>query len=158
MLGLESDKDHPVYFLDAKRKLGATVNLRGGDENVTVKLQPCGQARAKFKLDDPDRKFEPTVYFVATPGVGKHDYKKWKLGLVAADSDFNSNVDRINYRLPDDGRRKKDADGYYTFPALIPGATYRLFTSESGDWDYKDFTVKSGETLDLGEFTPKFDD
>ena len=158
LLGLESGKDHPVYFLDAKRKLGATVNLRGGDENVTVKLKPCGQARAKFNLDDPDRKFDPTIYFVATPGVGKYEYTKWKMGLVAADTDFNSNVDRINYRLPGDGLRKKDADGYYTFPALIPGATYRLFTREAGDWDYKDFTVKSGETLDLGEFTPKFDD
>lgn len=157
LVGMDSDKDYPVYFLDAHRKLGATVNLRGGQENVTVKLKPCGTARAKFILDDPDRKFYPTLYFVASPGVGKYDRTKQKLGLIAADSDFNSNIDRINHRLPSQ-QRVTDGDDYYTFPALIPGATYRLITREDGDWSFKDFSVKSGETLDLGEFTPKFDD
>lgn len=157
LLGLDSDNEYPVHFLDPQRKLGATASLRGGQKNVKVELQPCGKAQAKFILDDPDRKFYPTLYFVASPGVGKYDHAKWKLGLVAADSDFNTNVDRINYRLPSE-KRVPDADGYFTFPALIPGATYRLITRENGDWDYKDFSVKSGETLDLGEFTPKFDD
>jgi hypothetical protein len=42
------------------------------------------------------------------------------------------------------------------FPALIPGATYRISvrtrTGQVGKPPFrKDFTVKSGETLDLGD-------
>ena len=45
-----------------------------------------------------------------------------------------------------------------TYPALIPGATYRIPTTFDQSWGYKEFVAKSGETLDLGEITPKFDD
>ena len=51
-----------------------------------------------------------------------------------------------------------DEDGSFTFPTLIPGATYRLFTTFDGSWGHKDFTVESGQTLDLGEFHPEFED
>jgi hypothetical protein len=50
-----------------------------------------------------------------------------------------------------------DADGRLTLPVLIPGATYR-FTDrttvrrgETGPEVRKEFRVKPGETLDLGE-------
>jgi hypothetical protein len=49
-------------------------------------------------------------------------------------------IDAVNYaRFPE-----SDAQGRITFPALIPGATYRLR-------GHDDFTVKCGETLDLGD-------
>ena len=50
-----------------------------------------------------------------------------------------------------------DAQGRIVFPALIPGATYRVFDEHSIDNDRngppirKEFTVKPGETLDLGD-------
>ena len=55
--GLDPDAEVPVYFLEPERKLGAVVNLSarsaaGGP--VTVRLEPCGAARAW--LVDPDGK------------------------------------------------------------------------------------------------------
>ena len=161
LIGLSDDGEYPVVFLDPIRKLGATLNLHATDDNVKVVLKPCGTARAKFILDDEERKFSPVLLnLVVTPGTPRRDFKTMRAGKVAADSDFNSNIDYINYR---DGYwkanvQRRGKDQYYTFPALVPGATYRLMTSEEDDGSYKDFTVQSGETLDLGEFTPKFND
>ena len=53
--GLDPDADVPVHFLEPKRKLGATVLLPGKSatgEPMTVRLQPCGTARAR--LVDPN--------------------------------------------------------------------------------------------------------
>ena len=50
-------------------------------------------------------------------------------------------IDPINYG---DGPAS-DAQGRIAFPALIPGATYRIAGLS------KEFTVKPGETLDLGD-------
>ena len=161
LIGLSADREYPVVFLDAAQKLGTTVKLRATDDNVKVVLKPCGAARAKFILDGEERKFSPVLLnLIVTPGVPRYDFKKMRAGNVAADSDFNSNIDYINYR---DGYwkanvQRKGKDQYYTFPALVPGATYRLMTWEEDEYSYKDFTVQSGETLDLGEFTPKFKD
>ena len=50
-----------------------------------------------------------------------------------------------------------DADGRVTLPALIPGALYRISdwstvnVQDKGYQIRKDFTVKPGETLDLGD-------
>ena len=55
--GLDPDAEVPVYFLDPKRKLGGVVNLSGKSAAggpVTVRLEPCGAARAR--LVDPDGK------------------------------------------------------------------------------------------------------
>jgi len=45
-----------------------------------------------------------------------------------------------------------DALGRIAFPALVPGATYRLsIPGTTGTQPDKDFTVKPSETLDLGD-------
>ena len=46
-----------------------------------------------------------------------------------------------------------DAEGRITFPALIPGATYHVSHGPRGGPHHfrKDFTVKPGETIDLGD-------
>jgi hypothetical protein len=49
-----------------------------------------------------------------------------------------------------------DDQGRIIFPALIPGATYRVidrmpFRGPDGPQLRRDFTVKPGETLDLGD-------
>lgn len=153
--GLTADQEHPVHFLDPRRKLGAIVNLRASKEPMSVVLKPCGSAKAKFVVDREDRQFSPMLFFVLTPGEMKYDFDAMRAGKMLADSDFVANVDRINYGNPQEAQ--EGIERYYTFPALIPGATYRLLTNGGINGPYKDFTVKSGETLDLGEFTPKFD-
>jgi hypothetical protein len=48
--------------------------------------------------------------------------------------------------------------GFCAFPALIPGATYRLpILRESGERGELDFTVQSGQTLQLPNITLKLD-
>ena len=50
-------------------------------------------------------------------------------------------------------RLATDADGRITFPDLIPGTLYRICDSRTSQgWQVRrDFTVKPGEILDLGE-------
>ena len=79
--GLAPDAEVPVYFLEPERKLGAVVNLSvksaaGGP--VTVRLEPCGSARAW--LVDPDGKpvAKPvrnlSITMVVTPGPACNSY------------------------------------------------------------------------------------
>lgn len=148
--GLAQGQEYPVFFLDPKHRLGASAVLKTGGEMPTVVLTPCGQATAKFT----DSKGQPisdsriTLRMVVTPGVNPYDMKAMRRGELAADSDHIANIDRTNY-WPGP---KTDDQGHITFPALIPGATYRLIGSdESGLVVAKEFTVKSRETVDLGE-------
>ena len=73
--------------------------------------------------------------------------------MLAADATYMPNVDRMHYW----NGPFTDADGRITLPALIPGAWYRISDrSTMNDRDKgaqvrKDFTVKPGETLDLGD-------
>jgi hypothetical protein len=48
--GLDLERSTPVYLLDIDHKWGATVELSGkqSGEEVTVRLQPCGQAKVRF--------------------------------------------------------------------------------------------------------------
>ncbi len=51
---------------------------------------------------------------------------------------------------------QSDAQGRITFPALIPGATYRVVDRSAfyagGEQELrKEFTIKPGEAVDLGD-------
>ncbi len=48
--GFDPEKSAPAYFLDADHEWGAAVELSGkqAGEELTVRLQPCGRARARF--------------------------------------------------------------------------------------------------------------
>ncbi len=116
--GLTADQEHPVYFIDPRKKLGAAVNLRASEEPINVVLKPCGSAKAKFILDREDRQFSPILFFVLTPGELKYNFDAVKAGKTLADSDFVDNVDRINYGNPQEAQ--EGIERYYTFPALIP--------------------------------------
>ena len=73
--------------------------------------------------------------------------------MLAADGAYLPNVDRKHYP----NELATDADGRVTLPALIPGALYRISdwstvnVQDKGYQIRKDFTVKPGETLDLGD-------
>ncbi len=70
---------------------------------------------------------------------------------LLAHRDYLVRIDPINYRQ----EPRSDPQGRISFPALIPGATYRIAdrtqASGNGPQVRKEFTVKPGETLDLGD-------
>ena len=148
--GAAPGRELNVYFLDAKKRLGAAAKLKSNGSSPTVVLKPCGQAIARFKDSEgePLTNFTPSLQLVATPGADPDDpvgSVAMKIGVTKADADFVANIDRKNH-WP--GPRTDDK-GQITFPALIPGATYRLLHQRQGA---KRFTVDPQQTIDLGEF------
>jgi len=185
--GLDPDGEVPVFFLDPKHKLGATVHLSSksialmtiatntgrvevgatvrfsGESRtrgpITVQLQPCGAARAR--VVDPTGKpiaayYDPhLIAMVVTPGPGRLSSNPAANTAPAADQDSLFRIDPINY--PEGCRA--NTEGRLEFPALIPGATYRVFDGtaedDADDELRKEFTVKPGETVDLGDILIK---
>lgn len=149
LTGLAKDTEYPVYFLDPKRRLGATEIIKAGEGERTVVLKPCGQAR----LRAVDKNGEPgadhvSVEMVVTPGALRYDFEAVRNGELAADADYIANIDRTNHW----NRPQSDEKGHFVLPALIPGATYRVITGRGGTLKVvKEFQVQSNETLDLGE-------
>lgn len=123
-------------------------------DDVTIRLQPCGRATARFVGPDgkPIAGHLPVLEFVATPGPSRYDRMKPAEARLVAESDLIANIDRKHYG---NGPRT-DADGRLTMVSLIPGALYRITdfstaNDEKGEQTRKDFTVKPGETIDLGD-------
>ena len=157
--GVDPDKPARVSFFDADHLWGATVDISAtqAGEEVTVRLQPCGQARARVVGPDgaPLAKMFPQFEILGALGPHQWDLRKESKSMLAADATYIPNVDRIHYWT---GKGPlTDADGRISLPALIPGALYRISDySTVNDRDKgvqvrKDFTVRSGETLDLGD-------
>src|SRR5262249_21292989 len=49
--GCDPEKESPIFFYDPKSEVGAVVKLSGkhaADKNLKIRLQPCGQASARF--------------------------------------------------------------------------------------------------------------
>jgi RNA polymerase sigma factor (sigma-70 family) len=155
--GLDPDSEVAVSFLEPKRKLGATVRFSAKSAvgaPIVVKLEPCATATAR--LVGPDGKpvggFTPrgSISMVVTPGEFS-TITAQKDGTLFADQDFLTVIDPINYQ----NDPASDAQGRIVFPALIPGATYRIIDrttirTPTGPQLRKEFTVKPGELLDLG--------
>jgi hypothetical protein len=156
--GLDPDAEVPVYFLEPKGKLGAVVNLSGKSDAgapVIVRLEPCGAARAR--VVDPGGKpvavsrRQMVINMVVTPGLPYRAVNA-KGGPLAEEIDLDR-LDPLNYKP----ELVSDADGRITLPELIPGATYRFIDyttvvrGETGPEVRKEFTVKPGETVDLGD-------
>ena len=84
---------------------------------------------------------------LVSPGPFRGDEKRNRKE-VSSDQDFVANFDREHYW----NGPVTDEEGRCTFPSLIPGATYRIdLMNKLGDWDEKDFSVKSGETRQLSD-------
>jgi hypothetical protein len=155
--GFDPEIAAPVYFLDSEHQWGARVEVSGKQalEELSFRLQPCGQAKARFA--GPDGKpiaklgLGPYIQFLMTPGASTIYYGD--RGELQADAAY---LPSINHRLIWKDFTTHD-DGRVTLTALIPGATYRI-----SDWSTfnvqgkgyqirKEFTVKPGETADLGD-------
>jgi protocatechuate 3,4-dioxygenase beta subunit len=154
LTGLAEAVEYPVHFLDAKRRLGATVLIKAGQPEPTVALAPCGSAVVRF-LDaegKPATDYEATIHMVVTPGVHQYDVSAMRAGKLTADADHIGNIDRTNYRQFENF--KPDASGKLTLHALIPGATYWILNSRNGRFEIaREFQCQSNETLDLGDIT-----
>jgi hypothetical protein len=156
--GLAADPDVPVFFLEPKRKLGAVVNLSGKSGTgspITVRLASCGAASARL-VDSAGKPIAANrdpylIEMVVAPGPSWYRRDKADEGRLAGEKDYLCRIDPINYT---DGP-VSDAQGRIVFPALIPGATYQIQDETINDGGSrpirKDFTVKPGETLDLGD-------
>ncbi|MCA9177405.1 MAG: hypothetical protein KDB14_23130 [Planctomycetales bacterium] len=151
ILGLADGEQYEAYVLSATRRLGATVKLSTADLKPTITLKACGVAKAR--LTNPDgkpvaNKVGYGLHLVVTPGAPRFDAEAFHRGDPIADEDFAANVDRRNH-----GELKTDANGWIEFPALIPGATYRLEAIVDGKLQIlKEFQAQSGKTSELGEF------
>ena len=151
--GLDPDVEVPVHFFEPKDKLGATVRLSGksgAGGPVTVRLEPCGTARARL-VAPTGKPVAGTLFrritMVVTPGGNQSGPAPPTEPL--ADESGLLVIDPMHYS----NGPVSDAEGRITFPALIPGATYSVRTGPRGRpaTFHKDFTVKPGETLDLGD-------
>jgi hypothetical protein len=148
--GLAEGVGYPVYFLDPKRRLGATEVIKAGDTERTVVLKPCGQAA--LRLIDGKGEPIPGNYglfeMVVTPGPYLLDRDASERGELAADAEFIQNIDRTNNPLTSGN----DENGARTMNALIPGATYRVIAKRDGEIKIvKEFQVKPYETVDFGD-------
>ena len=158
--GLDPDTEVPVYFLEPKHKLGAIGRaLRqaaAGEDRRPSGSSPA--ARPRRGSSSPTASRSPAIAtvlisMVVTPGPRRQPRSRQRTAELAADDDFLVN-DRLASTTGTTRHPMPRAGS--TFPALIPGATYRIIdlttaTSETGPQLRKDFTVKPGETLDLGD-------
>jgi hypothetical protein len=127
--GCHPDKSYPVVFFQEQKGWGALVHISGkqADKPLDVRLQPCGSAKARFLTAEgrPATGADGRgLLLVLAPG----DTTFW------ADFSWHSNI-RQDWRT--------DSEGRITWRDLVPGVTYRM--------NNRDFTVRSGETLDLGD-------
>jgi len=154
--GLDPDTEVPVYFLDSQHELGATIHLSGksaGAGPVTVRLEHCGTARARL-VDSggkPVKGQGVQTSMIVTPGV-IDSARERNPGRLVSNGELLSRLDPNHYRTDP----VSDARGQIDFPALIPGATYRIidfstFRTPEGNQIRKEFSVKPGETLELGD-------
>ena len=153
--GLDWNADIPVYFFEPRRKLGAMILLSGKSAAggpVTVRLQPCGTAVARLvdaKNQPLARYRDERMIWMTMPGPAGSSRDPADANRLSAEGAFLARIDAINYAQ----EPESDPQGRIAFPALIPGASYRIadLTTPSGPRVRKEFTVKPGETLDLGD-------
>lgn len=152
--GCDPQSSAPVFFLDAKRQMGAVVEFSGkqASGDVEVKLAPCGSATARL-VDGEGKPLRPgrraaNLEVVLTPGPSWGDPRlnDDRASPLLADTIIVANLDRERYRTV-----RTDKDGRVTFPTLIPGATYRVYVHNQPVKTQIEFTVQPGEAKDLGE-------
>jgi RNA polymerase sigma factor (sigma-70 family) len=143
--GCDLARTYTAYFLDARNEQGAAVRLSAkaaAGKPVTVHLAACGSAEARFldREGQPRLDFRPHFFFYIVVRPGSSDPRSGP----SADSDYVANVDRLHYTAASGAL---DAQGRCRFPALIPGATYRIL--DLNFKTIKEFTVKPGEKVKL---------
>jgi hypothetical protein len=125
--GCDPERPYPAVFFQEQKGWAAPVQVSG--KPLEVRLQPCGSAKARFLTAD------------GKPATGRLTSPDVRLVLAAGDLAFwGGFVQHSNVRKD----WHTDAEGRVTWRGLVPGATYRVHD--------RDFTVRPGEVLDLGDF------
>ena len=148
-----------MYFFQPARKLGAVIQLSGkaaADGPLTIRLQPCGTAVARLinAKSQPLTRYrdENLISMIVTPGPDRGSREPADASRLRGEAEFLARLDLINYPK----EPESDPAGRITFPALIPGVTYRIVDhttvrDPAGPRIRKDFIVGPGETLYLGD-------
>ena len=126
--GLESGAEVPVFFLDPKRKLGATASFSGKMASggpVTVRLQPCGAAQARL-VDSNGKPRDGIsapwlISMIVTPGPSVAPRGQKELPLLADEARLTQ-IDPINHIEGPDHRRGG--------PGHVSGADSRRHVSD----------------------------
>jgi RNA polymerase sigma factor (sigma-70 family) len=90
--GLDPEKACPVSFLEPEKGWGTTVQLSGkqAGKPLTIKLQPCGQAVARFvdRASKPVAGLRPMIDIVVTPGAYRYDRDADRKGCLPPTRSF----------------------------------------------------------------------
>jgi RNA polymerase sigma factor (sigma-70 family) len=129
--GCDLGDPETVYLLEPTQRLGAVVELRGGERAPTVRLAPCGTIRVRIL----DAKGKPAA-----------DTPVRLVLLAERDGEYYEQpamwFDPINHAVP----VQTDAQGYAEITALIPGGRYLLAAGGPKDRTYStSFRAVSGE-------------
>jgi RNA polymerase sigma factor (sigma-70 family) len=145
---------------DGKDRLGAAADLsakEAGGKPMTVKLSACGSAEVRL-LDDKGKPVQNPVWLEMVVNPQERRAKNTvNPEVVAMHSPFGGGAEFAPGRLAAGGGRNNrpfgpDAQGRVKFPALIPGATYRIRVLEIPNLQVKaekEFTAESGKTVKL---------
>jgi RNA polymerase sigma factor (sigma-70 family) len=129
--GLGEGRPRRLLFLHEGKKLGGTLLVRGDEKTpVQVKLEPWGAVTGRL------------VGVGGLPRAGA-DLRLDPVGDKLSNTDYASHPTRSFHA---------DKDGKFRIEGLVPGMKYALGVVEKGVYyDALDFSVRSGETKDLGE-------
>ncbi|MEX2137748.1 MAG: M56 family metallopeptidase [Pirellulales bacterium] len=149
--GYEPQRSNPLFVVDLEHGCAAVVSPPASEIDLTsppIQLQPCGAAKFRFVNDKGKALagYRPGLLMIVTPGAAATHYIRPNQPLWA-DCVMWQNIAR-GTKFP-----VTDRSGQVTVENLIPGAKYRVYyyTDESGLQDGYEFTVHSGETVDVGE-------
>jgi beta-lactamase regulating signal transducer with metallopeptidase domain len=142
-----------VLFQDPTHQTGAVVDFKGKEAEsgpVTVRLAPCGLARARF-LDakgKPLAGYRPVAWAMLPP---LHPPRMTELGDVGPQGPESSACEiwlgRSDPKHYGNGPLT-DAEGWVVFPNLIPGVVYRISQFNA---NAKDFTAEAGKLAQVGD-------
>jgi RNA polymerase sigma factor (sigma-70 family) len=155
--GLEPGRLYTLLVHDAKRRWGAAIAVspRATAAGLMIRLAPCGQVKIRLvdSASKPVAGYRAALQLVLTPGRFQCDFDGSVRGEDLA-ADAGPGLGYSSYM----GGPPTDDAGCSTFNGLIPGATYRLLTTERDNISIdskvlKDFEVASGQTLELPALT-----
>ncbi len=153
--GFEPEHSNPLFIVDLEHHCGATVSPAASEVDLAsppIRLQPTGSASFRF-IDDkgkPLANYGPTLLLIVTPGAPAT--RVYEAGQpLWADSAYWRSIANLSL----DEWPKTDAEGRVTIHDLIPGATYRVSSQDKHgrSAEINEFTVRPGETMNVGDVT-----
>jgi RNA polymerase sigma factor (sigma-70 family) len=124
--GVNPRRTRYLFFVDQERKLGAFLALKGEvNEPLTIKLERCGSVSGRVLDQDGE------------PVVG---------GVVRLETDGPYDSSPANV--------KTDSQGRFRFAGIVAGQHHQARFGPQpflGPYLYKPFTIKAGESKDLGD-------